>query len=329
MDWDTVLGNAFRAAFGVNAGIYALAAIGLNLHYGFTGLLNFGQVGFMLLGAYGMAVSVATFGLPLWLGIIIGLGCSALLSLFLGATTLRLRADYFAITTIATAEVLRILIRSRPLEDLTGSVYGLQDLAGSFYDLNPIPRGRYGFGTFAYPDNQLFAAIVIWVLVALCTLLLIRLVTSPWGRVIRSIREDEDAARSLGKNVFGYKLQSLLVGGLFGGLAGVMFAIVPSAVNADSFLPQVTFYAYTILILGGVASRLGPVLGSVIFWFLFAGIESFMREAQSADLLPGVLGESGAVAAVSNATVGLALILLLVFRPQGILGNKTEMQIGA
>jgi neutral amino acid transport system permease protein len=329
MDLGTVLGNALRAALGADAAIYALAAIGLNLHYGFTGLLNFGQVGFMLLGAYGMAVSVATWGLPLWLGIIVGLLCAVALALFLGFTTLRLRADYFAITTIATAEILRIVIRSKPAEGLTGGVYGLQDLSGAFYRLNPIPSGRYGIGTFTFTANQLFSAIVCWILVALCTLLLVGLMRSPWGRVIKSIREDEDAARSLGKNVFSYKMQSLIIGGLFGAIGGIMFAVVPSAVNADSFLPQVTFFAYTILILGGVASRMGPIIGSIIFWFLVSGIESFMREAQAEDLLPGVLGNSGAVGAVSTAVVGLALVLLLVFRPQGILGNRTEMQISA
>jgi neutral amino acid transport system permease protein len=329
MDFGTILGNALRAAFGADAAIYALAAIGLNLHYGFTGLLNFGQVGFMLLGAYGVAISVATWGLPLWAGILMGLSWGVLLALFLGFTTLRLRADYFAITTIATAEILRVVIRSKPAEDITGGVYGLQDLSGSFYDLNPLSGNRIGIGTFSYTSNQLYAALVVWTLVAICTVILILLVRSPWGRVIKSIREDEDAARSLGKNVFAYKLQSLVVGGLFAGIGGVMFAIVPSAVNADSFLPTVTFFAYTILILGGAASRFGPIVGSIIFWFIVAGVESFMREAQAEDLLPGVLGNSGAVGAVSNALVGLALILLLVFRPQGILGNRTEMQINA
>lgn len=329
MDVGTILGNALRAAFGADAAIYALAAIGLNLHYGFTGLLNFGQVGFMLLGAYGVAISVSTWGLPLWAGILMGLSWGVVLALFLGFTTLRLRADYFAITTIATAEILRVVMRSQPAEDVTGGVYGLQDLSGSFYELNPLSGNRIGIGTFSYTSNQLYAALVVWSLVAVCTVILILLVRSPWGRVIKSIREDEDAARSLGKNVFAYKQQSLVVGGLFAGIGGVMFAIVPSAVNADSFLPNVTFFAYTILILGGAASRFGPIIGSIIFWFIVAGVESFMREAQAEDLLPGVLGNPGAVGAVSNALVGLALILLLVFRPQGILGNRTEMQINA
>src|SRR5690606_2826158 len=141
-----------------------------------------------------------------------------------------LRADYFAITTIAAAEILRLLIRSTPATDLTGGPFGLQGLARDFYDLNPIPSGRYGVGTFEYASQQLWVMLVGWVLVALATLFIWQLTRSPWGRVVRAIREDEDAVRSLGKNVFGYKQQVLVVGGVIGGLAGVIDAISQSGV---------------------------------------------------------------------------------------------------
>jgi neutral amino acid transport system permease protein len=329
MDVTTILGNAFRAAIGPEAAVYALAAIGLNLHYGFTGLLNFGMVGFMLVGAYGLGISVATFGWSMWAGIGVGLAGCVVLALALGLPTLRLRADYFAITTIAAAEILRLVVRSAPADDLTGSVFGLQAIAVRFYELNPIPRGRHGIGVFSFPHTQLWALLVTWVLVALCTLLVVLLVRSPWGRVIKSIREDEDAARSLGKNVFSYKMQSLVVGGLIGGLAGIMFAITPSAVNADAFRPQVTFFAYAILILGGAATRMGPIAGAVLFWFLIAGVQSFLRQAAGTDWLPDLLTGSEAVGAVSIGLVGLGLMLLMIFRPQGIFGDKDEMRLDA
>ncbi len=328
MDLTVILGNALRSAFGPEAAIYALAAIGLNVHYGYTGLLNFGQVGFMLVGGYGLAITVTTFGGSYWLGLLVGLLAAVALSLLLGLPTMRLRADYFAITTIAAAEIIRFVVRSRPATDLTGGVFGRQGFAETFFALNPIPRGRYGIGLFSYTHLRLWSMIVTWVLVLLATLLVWRLMRSPWGRVIRSIREDEDAARSLGKDVFSYKMQSVLLGGLIGGVAGIMFVSASNSANVDSFLPQVTFFAYTILILGGAASTVGPIVGAIIFWFLVSGTDSFMRQAASADLLPGVLASADAIAAMRFALVGLGLMLLMIFRPQGMFGSKREISLG-
>ncbi len=329
MDLESIFGNALRSALGPTAAAYALVAIGLNLHYGYTGLMNFGIVGYMLVGAYGLGISVTTLGLPFGVGILVGLGASVLLSLLLGLPTLRLRADYFAIVTIAVAEILRLLARSSPLDSITGSVFGLQSVAGWFYDVNPIDEGRYGWGVLSYPHTQLWALIVAWILAVLCAVLVALLVRSPWGRVVKSIREDEDAARSLGKNTFGVKMQSLVIGGLFASLGGIMFAINTTGVNADAYRPQVTFFAYTILILGGTATKWGPIVGSMIFWFLFSGIQALVREAANADLLPEFLSQAGSEGAIAIATVGLGLILLMIFRPEGIFGNREEMRLDA
>ncbi|MGH9031486.1 MAG: branched-chain amino acid ABC transporter permease [Acidimicrobiia bacterium] len=329
MDYDIIFGNALRSAIGPEAAIYALLAIGLNVHWGYTGLLNLGQVGFMLVGAYGLAITVATWGWSMWLGIPIGLAAAALLALALGLPTLRLRADYFAITTIAVSEILRIVTRSSPAEDLTGGAFGLQGIAGSFYDINPIPSGEYGFGVVTFSANRLWVMLVTWALVMVCTGIVVLLTSSPWGRVLRSIREDEDAARSLGKNVIAFKMQALIVGGMIGGLAGVMFAIRASAANAESFKSDVTFFAYVILILGGAATRLGPIVGTFIFWFVISGVESFLRQADGQGWLPGFLQGSEAVGAVTLILVGLALGLLIVFRPQGIFGNRNEIRLEA
>jgi neutral amino acid transport system permease protein len=327
VDFDVIFGNGLRAAIGPEAAVYALLAIGLNLHWGYTGLLNLGQVGFMLVGAYGLAITVDTWGWSMWLGIPIGLLAAAALGLALGIPTLRLRADYFAITTIAVAEILRIVVRSRPAQDLTGGAFGLQGIAEPFYDLNPIPPGTYGFGVVTFSENRLWVMTVTWVLVLLCTGLLAVLTSSPWGRVLRAIREDEDAARSLGKNVVAFKMQSLIIGGTIGGLAGVMFAIRASSANAESYRSTVTFFAYTILILGGAATRLGPIVGAWIFWFVISSVESSLRQADEQGWLPGFLQGSEAVGAVTFILVGLALALLIVFRPQGIFGNRNEIRL--
>lgn len=328
MDLINVFETALRSAFGPQAAFYALLAIGLNVHYGFTGLLNFGQVGFMLVGAYGVGISVAIYGLPLWLGVLVGIGASVVLALILGGPTLRLRADYFAITTIAVAEVLRLLVRSSPFTPVTGGPFGLQSIAGDFYAVNPLSTGL-SLGPLRYPPAVTWSLIATWGLAVLATVVVALLTRSPWGRVLRSIREDEDAARALGKNVFAYKLQSLILGGVIGGLGGTMYAIAGSTVNADTFRPQVTFYAYAILILGGAASRIGPIFGAVLFWFLFSGVQAFVRQVQSADLLPDVLAGANVVGASALTLTGLGLMLLVVYRPQGIFGNKRELSLDA
>jgi neutral amino acid transport system permease protein len=328
MDFTSILGHALRSAFGPEAAIFALAAVGLNVHFGYTGLLNFGQVGFMLVGAYGLAITVTTFGGSYWLGILVGLLAAVALSLLLGYPTMRLRADYFAITTIAAAEILRFVIRSRPATSVTGGVFGRQGFARTFYELNPFPPGRYGFGMFSYTHLRIWSMTVTWILVILATLLVWRVVRSPWGRVIRSIREDEDAARSLGKDVFSYKMQSVLLGGLLGGLAGIMFVTASNSANIDSFLPQITFFAYTILILGGAASTVGPIVGAIIFWFLVSGTDAVLRSAAGAGHLPDVLASADAIAAIRFALVGLGLMLLMIFRPQGMFGSKREISLG-
>jgi len=328
MDFVAIFQNGLRGAFGPVAAAYALAAIGLNMHYGYTGLRNFGHVGFMLVGAYGLGISVATYGWSMWVGIGVGILASVALALLLGLPTLRLRTDYFAIATIAAAEILRLVARSTSATDVTGGPFGLQGVAQDFADLNPITPGRYGVGRLTYSSGQLWAMLVTWILVVLATLLLMRLMRSPWGRVIRSIREDEDVASSLGKNVYGYKLQSLVLGGVLAGLAGVMLALAGNTVNANSFAPQVTFFLYAALILGGAATRIGPIVGAMLFWFVLAASQTALAEAGRADLLPGVLQDSTAQGALAFALVGVGLIVLMAFRPEGIFGSRREMDLG-
>lgn len=332
MEPDLIIGNGLRAAFGAQAASYALLAIGLNMHFGYAGLNNFGQVGFMMLSAYGTAIVVATWGGSLWLGIPFGLGLCVAFALALGIPTLRLRSDYFAITTIAAAEVLRILIRSTSATDLTGGPFGLNGVADAFNDLNPFPAGeRYGIGTFEYTGQQLWVMTVAWTLVALSTLFLWGLMRSPWGRVVLSIREDEDAAASLGKNVFGYKIQALVIGGVIGGLAGTIDVLQQSGVTPVSYRTEVTFFAYTALILGGAATRIGPIAGAIIFWFLKEALETTLRQIAEIDGLPDIVTDfvDGSEGAISIAMVGLALMLLMVFRPQGIFGDRTQMVLEA
>lgn len=325
MDFEVILSDALRSGIGPIAAIYALAAMGLNLHFGYTGLLNFGQVGFMLVGGYGLAITVATWGGSMWLGILVGLASAIVLALLLGLPTLRLRADYLAITTIAAGETLRLFYRSSWAEPTTGGVFGLQRFANDFYDLNPIPRGSYGVWMVKFSARDLFVLIVAWALVVIVGVLLALLVHSPWGRVIRSIREDETAVRSLGKNVYAYKMTSLVLGGVLGAVAGMLQAIHVQSVSADSFDPAVTFFLYTLLVLGGAGRILGPVVGSILFWFVLTFLDSALRQAIDAGVISSDLISTSEIGAVRFALVGLALMFLVAFRPQGILGSRKEM----
>ncbi len=326
MDFTAILTNALRGALGPEAAIYALAAVGLNLHFGYTGLLNFGQVGFMLVGAYGTAISVLSWGLPLWVGVLVGVGCAVVLALVLGIPTLRLRGDYLAIATIASAEVMRFLYRSGWAEPLTGGVFGLKQFADEFYALNPFSSGL-DVGPLEFGTRSLWLMLIGWSAALLAAGLVGLLIHSPWGRVLRSVREDELAARSLGKNVFAYKMQALVLGGVLGALAGSLLAISSQSLNPDSFMPIITFYLWTIMILGGASRVLGPLLGSVVFWFLLTFLDSLLRQAIGAGVIPGGVLSTSDVGAVRFAAVGLGLMLLMMFRPAGLIGNRKELRL--
>lgn len=335
MDFTGILENASRAAIGPEAVVLCLAAIGLNIHFGYTGLRNFGQVGFMLCGAYGTGVAIDTWGWSLWLAIPFSLLVAVGFALALGGPTLRLRGDYFAIVSIAAAEILRFLVRSTSATDLTGGPFGLPKprigesrpvLAADFRELSPFDAGGdYGFGQLRFNGNQMWVLTVGWILVVVLTIVVALLMRSPWGRILKAIREDEDVVRSLGKNAVSYKMQALILGGVIGALGGVIQMLNTSSAGANSFQPQITFFAYTVLILGGTATRLGPVVGAVLFQFLFAGSQSLLAELAREDLLPGFLAADDSQGALALAMVGVGLMALLIYRPQGIFGSREEM----
>jgi branched-chain amino acid transport system permease protein len=329
MDWVRILSDGVRSGLGMNAAVYALAAIGLNLQYGYTGLWNFGQAGFLLVGAYGTAIAVNSWGLGLGWAVLVGMAASVLLGLVLGLPTLRLRADYLAIVTISAAEILRIVVNSTSVQSVTGGPQGIPRFANSFYDHNPIPKGRYGIGSVTFSHRDLWVMSVTWAIVALASLMVLLLVHSPWGRVARAIREDEDAVRALGKNVFSYKMQSLVIGGALGALAGIMLVIDRQFVEPNNFQSAITFFAYAALILGGTARILGPILGAVTFWFLIEGTQSFLTQAVSHDFLGThhVL-KTTQIGPIRFVIVGLMIMLLVIFRPQGFLGSRREVMLG-
>ncbi|CCQ16272.1 ABC branched chain amino acid transporter,permease component [Rhodococcus sp. AW25M09] len=314
---------------GPSAIFYAMLAIGLNLHFGYAGLLNFGQIGFALLGGYGVGIMTITYEQPLWLGILVGLGAAGLLAVVLGIPTLRLRADYLAIVTIAASEILRLVFRSTATDSVTKSTNGITGFAGPFTDLSPFDSGKtYSFFGVRFLGNDLWSMVVGWSLVLLLCGVVYLLTHSPWGRVLKAVREDEDAARSLGKNVFVYKMQALVLGGVIGGMGGVFNALQTQSLNPDFYSTAQTFFAFGALILGGAATVFGPVIGAMLFWFLLSIPDAILRQLISGD--DPVLNLSGAqVGATRFVLLGILIAVLMVFRPQGILGNKREVQLNA
>ena len=329
MDWQRIIINALEASIGLQAVVYALAAIGLNVHFGYTGLLNFGQSGFLAVAAYGLAVTVATFDLSFWLGIVIGLVGAVLLALLLGVPTLRLRADYLAIVTIAAAEIIRLVVRSVTFKDTFGGSDGRQAFAGGFYDLNPFPERSYTIGSFGFNERQMWILTVGWILVALSCLVVFLLMRSPWGRVLKAIREDEDAVRSLGKNVYYYKMQSLIIGGVLGCLGGFVYALGQASIQPDIFGTDTTFFAYTVLILGGAARVFGPVVGAMIFWVVLSLTDNVLNEAIDAGYVSTSVINNTQVGQFRFMLVGLLLMILMIFRPQGIFGDRREIALDA
>ncbi len=325
MNWDLIFWNAVYAGINAAAAGYCLVAIGLNVHVGYTGLLNFGQAGFAAIGAYAFAVPVAEFGWDWYLALPTVFVCSILLALLLGIPTLRLRADYLAIVTIAASEIIRYFVNSTRFTWLTGGSNGKNGWTNFFQDLNPVANdARYRLGAQTIDGYRLFMMIVGWSLVVLISVLVWALMRSPWGRVLRSIREDEDAARALGKNVISFKMQSLVLGGVIGSIGGLWISAQKQSAQPNEFATTLTFFAFTIIVLGGLGRVKGPIVGTIIFFFVIQFIDNVLSQATRLDKIPEWIVDSSNYGQVKFILAGLVLAALIVFRPQGIFGDRRE-----
>jgi neutral amino acid transport system permease protein len=393
-DIQNILNAMVRTAVDPQTAAVAIAVIGLNIHFGYTGLLNIGQSAFMLLGAYGFAISI-TQGWPLVVAIIVGLAVAFVFALVLGMPTLKLRGDYLAIVTISAAEIIRYVGRSvgyEKLFNLTGGAQGIPGTKyrGPFTDLSWFGGGTTTILGFNYTDvaggstlvrvigwlvvvgliwtlvvigrgkvalegaartvamvgvtvatvlvvlflapvtqqntgvNGWWFTVVTWVIVAISLVIVLGLTRSPWGRALKGVREDEDAMRSLGKNVFAIKMQALIIGGLFGAIGGMMY-VLPATVQPDSLGRSITFFCYTALLLGGAATIWGPVLGSLIFFVGRVAIIGIANTYLSSDQYINIMNGQQ-TSQFAFIVVGVALMLLVIFRPQGILGDKRELR---
>jgi ABC-type branched-subunit amino acid transport system permease subunit len=316
---------AFWSFIATIGGIYAIFALGLYAQFSLAGLPNFGHVAFMAVSSYAMAILVIRYSTPLPIGVAGGLVAAVLLGLAIGIPSLRLRSDYLAIATVACGEIIRYLAMNFP--ELTGGPIGSIGLLGpgdiamyatgwqsAITDLTRKTEIMLGFAI----GRDSFTAVLIWLLVLTLIWAFWFVESSPWGRVMKAIREDEVAATAVGKNVFFYKVQALTIGAVLGGGSGILLALQIGVFSPDDFLPDITFYAYLILILGGMNRVWAIPVGAILFSLLYSGTRFL-------NFYPLSLFDSGSRAFLRLFLVGLMLVLFMALRPQGILGNKKEL----
>jgi neutral amino acid transport system permease protein len=318
MDALSLFTDALRAAISPTAAAYALGAIGLNLQFGYAGLVNLGFAGTMAAGAYGLAIVVVSGG-PFWAGILVGAAAAAVFSLLVALPTVRLRADYLAMSTIATAEILRLILRSTWARPTTGGVNGLQRFADDFYAASPFGTQSFAIGPVIVPGRTLWLILVAWIVVALVATAIAAIVRSPWGRTVIAVRQDEDLARALGKNTFTIKVQVMVIGGICAALAGCVLVVDQQNVNPDNFGTSITFMLYAIVILGGAGRILAPIAGAIVFWVLLSVTDGVLRSLADISAAAGGWFGQDQAGAARYILVGVSLVLVIVFRPQGLL----------
>lgn len=300
---------SYAAFFLTVALTYGVICLGLNVQWGQTGLFNVGVAGFVAIGAYVSALlttpeapgRLGGFDLPIMIGWIGGALAAGLASFLVGWLTIRLRADYLAIATFGVAVVVQLC------------ALNLQGVTGGPFGIGFIPRPFAGLAGSPLAFSLLNLA-VLAVLVAVLYLVLERLAKSPWGRVLRAIREDEAAALALGKSAAKFRLQAFAIGGAIMGLAGAAQAHFIGFIAPDNYVPMLTFQVWAMLIVGGAGNNRGAILGAVLVWGIWAASAGAV-----AALFPP--GQQARAAALQIVMIGMALCAILLLRPRGILGE--------
>jgi branched-chain amino acid transport system permease protein len=310
---------AYLVSLAIMAGIYAVFALGLNIQWGYTGLFNIGIAGFFAIGAYTSAMittpmptgvyaqyvhQIFGLNLPFVFGLLGAAIVCGIVALLIGIPTLRLGEDYLAIATLGIAETFRLIFNNE-----TWLANGPRGLMGLPQPLHKLVE----------PNNYNYIYLVIIVLVMIMIYLLIeRAIRSPWGRVLRAIREDEVSASMSGKDIFNFKMQSLIFGAMVMGIGGALYAHYTKAISPSVFTPLYgTFIIWVMLMAGGSGNNKGAILGAYVIWGIWVGT-TFLT-----DFLPHTLKARAPY--IRFLVIGVLLELILIYRPQGMLGEEKKV----
>ena len=336
---------AYLVSFAVMAGIFAVIALGLNVQWGYTGLFNIGIAGFVAVGAFTSALFTTAmpsgplalyaqqaFGLqaPFLVGVLAA-GCVAgVVAYLVGLPTLRLRDDYLAIATIGIAEVIRLIFQNERW--LANGPQPLRGIPSPLYCLVEDPPCRWlpsaaqaWFAPLQPQEYPLVYLVVVSVLLALVYGAIERLIRSPWGRVLRAIREEETSAAMSGKNVSSFKMQALVVGAVIMGIGGSLYAHYLVAIDYSHFTPlYATFLIWVMLMLGGSGNNRGAVVGAFLIWAVWTG-SAFLTDALNpvlATLSPNLPARAPYL---RYLLIAVLLQAVLWWRPQGLLGEARRV----
>lgn len=279
------------------ASIWAMLALALNLQYAYGGLINFGVVAYFGIGGYTYAIltSPMTLGFSWIIGFVGAIVLTAATGYLTAKPFLRLRAAYLAITALAFGEILRFVYRNE-----TWLTRGLRGLYPVDQPLKSVFAENY----------TLFADLIIIITLVLIFIAVNRITGSPFGRVLRAIKADERITEAIGKDVHNYRLLAWVIGSVIMGLAGLLYIYNQNYIYPDMFTPELTFYIWVVVVLGGLGSNSGVVLGAFILQIFNEGTS----------YLIGITGATQ-FAILRIAIYGILLVILLRFRPKGIMGK--------
>ena len=292
----------YLVAIAVTAGIYALMALGMNVIWGMAGLINLGLVGFFAVGAYVSALLTLKLGMPIAVGVVAGALTAAGVGVVVACVTVGLRGDYLAIVTLGFAESLRIVMSNEVW--IANGTDGLSGIPGPFR----ATLGPHLFNLF-YLGIVVAAVIILFFLVD-------RLVNSPFGRVLRAIRDDEQIAQIAGKNVVLFKVKAFAFGSAALGLAGALYGHFTSYIAPDLFAPLLTLYVKLSLLTGGLGNSKGAVLGAVLVVFFLESTRFVVP------LIPSLSAVQAA--ALRELLISVALLVILRFYAKGLLPERIK-----
>ena len=295
---------------------YFILAMGLNIQYGETGILNFAYIGFVAVGAYVTGATslpnaagtgqqyILGWGLPFPLNLLLGGVAACLLAVFVALIALRrLRTDYLAVVLISVSLVLYDVINNYvPLFNGADGLYNVPEPFASVFKLT-----TNSFVPFFAMVTGVIALIMWWVMS--------RITKSPLGRTFRAIRDDDGVAATLGKGVFRYQLTSMLIGSFYAGVGGGLIIQFGGSFNPTAWLPAETFVVFAVILVGGVGNNIGLLVGSLLVETLLIHLPAF---------LPEIPGHVGLIQYIDTIVVGVLLMVMLWFRPQGVVPERVR-----